>query len=282
MSGDAKEDVPLRDGDVLTIRQSPGWNDIGAKIAVKGEVQHPGTYGIHPGERLSSVLERAGGFDSQAYPYGAVLMRREVRDLEMKSHLELVRRVKSEQVVLKALPETDQDQKNAKLTAIAETETTLTQLEEVPPIGRVVVHIRSDIKKWKNTVADVPVRDGDVLIIPKKADYVTVTGQVYNATAVSYQPGRSAKWYLSQAGGLTGLADKNGVFVIRADGSVVAAKNSNTGWLSGDPLNAVLKPGDSVVVPEKPPKVGGRNWQMLFQTAQVASSVALAVAYIHP
>jgi protein involved in polysaccharide export with SLBB domain len=200
----------------------------------------------------------------------------------MKSHLELVRRVKSEQVVLKALPETDQDQKNAKLTAIAETETTLTQLEEVPPIGRVVVHIRSDIKKWKNTVADVPVRDGDVLIIPKKADYVTVTGQVYNATAVSYQPGRSAKWYLSQAGGLTGLADKNGVFVIRADGSVVAAKNSNTGWLSGDPLNAVLKPGDSVVVPEKPPKVGGRNWQMLFQTAQVASSVALAVAYIHP
>jgi len=37
-----------------------------------------------------------------------------------------------------------------------------------------------------------------------------------------------------------------------------------------------------VVVPEKPPKIGGVNWQAIMQTAQVASSVALAVAYIHP
>jgi polysaccharide export outer membrane protein len=282
LSGDTSADIPLRDGDVLTIRQAPGWNDLGAMVTLKGEVQHPGTYGIRPGERLSSVLARAGGFDSQAYPYGAVLMRREVRDLEMRAHLELVQRVKTEQVSLKALPETDQDQKNAKLTAIAQTETALTQLEETPPIGRVVVHIRPDIKSWKNSVADVPVRDGDVLLIPKKADYVTVTGQVFNATAVSFQPGRSARWYLNQSGGLTPLAEKNGVFVIRADGSVVAAKNSNSGWLSGDPLSTVLKPGDSVIVPEKSPKIGGRNWQTLMQSAQVASSVALAVAYIHP
>jgi polysaccharide export outer membrane protein len=282
MTGDTNEDISLHDGDVLTIRQSPGWNDRGAMITLKGEVLHPGTYGIRPGEKLSSVLERAGGFGPQAYPYGALLTRRDVRDLEMKSHLELVQRVKVEQVGLKALPETDPDQKNAKLTAIAQTETTLTQLEETAPIGRVVVHIKSEIKDWKNTPADVPVRDGDVLVIPKKADYIVVTGQVFNATAVSYRPNHSAKWYLGQSGGLTPLADKSAVFVIRADGSVIAAKNNNTGWLSGDPLNAVLRPGDSIIVPEKAPKIGGRNWQTLMQTAQVASSVALAVAYIHP
>ena len=282
MTGDTNEDISLHDGDVLTIRQNPGWNDRGAMITVKGEVQHPGTYGIRPGEKLSSVLERAGGFGPQAYPYGALLTRRDVRDLEMKSHLELVQRVKVEQIGLKALPETDPDQKNAKLSAIAQTETTLTQLEETAPIGRVVVHIKSDIKDWKNTPADVPVRDGDVLVIPKKADYIVVTGQVFNATAISYRPNHSAKWYLGQSGGLTPLADKNAVFVIRADGSVIAAKNNNGGWLSGDPLNAVLRPGDSIIVPEKAPKIGGRNWQTLMQTAQVASSVALAVAYIHP
>jgi protein involved in polysaccharide export with SLBB domain len=282
MEGDASADVPLRDGDVLTIRQSPGWNDLGAMVTLKGEVQNPGTFGIHPGERLSSVIERAGGFDPQAYPYGAVLMRRDVRNLEMKSHDELLQRVKAEQVALKALPEGDEDQKNAKLTAIAQTETALTDLEENAPIGRVVIHIRTNLKEWRNTNADVPMQDGDVLVIPKKADYVTVTGQVFNATAISYQPGRSAKWYLGQAGGLTPLAEKNGVFVIRADGSVVAAKNVNTGWFSGDPLTAVLRPGDSIVVPEKSPKIGGRNWQNLMQSAQVASAVALAVAYIHP
>src|SRR5437588_3597732 len=90
MNGDQKTDVPLRDGDILTIRQLPRWADIGASMTVRGEVLHAGTYGIAAGERLSSVLSRSGGFGSEAYPYGAVLMRREVRELEMKSHMELV------------------------------------------------------------------------------------------------------------------------------------------------------------------------------------------------
>ncbi len=282
MNGDPKTDVPLRDGDILTIRQLPRWTDIGASITVRGEVLHPGTYGIGPGERLSSVLARSGGLGPEAYAYGAVLMRREVRDLEMKAHMELVQRVKAEQVTLKALPDTDADQKNAKLTAIGQTEATLAQLQASAPIGRVVMHISPDMKSWQNTTADVPVRDGDVLIVPKKAGYVMVNGQVFNPTAISYRSGYSAKWYLSQAGGVTQLADKKAVFVIRADGSVIAAKNNSTGWWGGDPMSATLRAGDMIVVPEKAPKIGGRNWALIMQSAQMASSVALAVAYIHP
>jgi protein involved in polysaccharide export with SLBB domain len=283
MNGETNENIPLHHGDVLTIRQTPGWNDIGAMVAVRGEVQHPGSYGIKPGEHLSSVLTRAGGFDPQAYPYGAVLMRREVLDLEMKSHMELVQRVKAEQVTLKALPETDADQKNAKLTAIGQTEATLAQLQASAPIGRVVIHIQPDMKAWQNTAADVPVRDGDVLFVPKKAGYVMVNGQVFNPTAISYRPGHSAQWYLSQAGGYTQLADKKAAFVVRADGSVIAAANNNSGgFWGGSPMSATLRAGDSIVVPEKAPKIGGRNWALIMQSAQLASSVALAVAYIHP
>jgi hypothetical protein len=36
------------------------------------------------------------------------------------------------------------------------------------------------------------------------------------------------------------------------------------------------------VVPEKAPKIGTRNWGLLLQSAQVASSVALTVAYLKP
>ena len=282
MNGDPKTDVPLRDGDILTIRQLPRWTDIGASMTVRGEVLHAGTYGIEPGERLSSVLARSGGFGPEAYPYGAVLMRREVRELEMKSHMELVERVKAQQVTLKALPETDADQKNAKLTAVGQTEATIAQLQASAPIGRVVMHISPDMKAWQNTAADVQVRDGDVLFVPKKAGYVMVNGQVFNPTAVSYRPGHSAKWYLSQAGGVTQLADKKAVFVIRADGSVIAAKNNSSGWWAGDPMSTSLRAGDMIVVPEKAPKIGGRNWASIMQSAQLASSVALAVAYIHP
>jgi protein involved in polysaccharide export with SLBB domain len=281
-SGESHETVTLNDGDVLTIRKNPGWSDIGAMITVKGEVEHPGTYGIKPGDRLSSILARAGGFNSEAYPYGAVLMRREVRELEMKAHSQMVERLKAEQINLKSLPESEPEQKNQKLNAIAQSETALTQLQANTPIGRVVVHVQSDIKEWRNTPADVAVRDGDVLVVPKRPGYVLVNGQVFHPTAVSYQNGRSAKWYMSQAGGLTQIADKNAVFVVRADGSVLSAKGNKEGFFSGNPLNSTLRAGDTVVIPEKAPKIGGRNWSTIFQAAQVASSVAIAVAYLHP
>jgi protein involved in polysaccharide export with SLBB domain len=281
-AGDTTENKLLRDGDVLTIPQNPGWNDVGASVTVRGEVQHPGPFGIRPGEKVSSVLERAGGFNSQAYPYGAVLMRRDVRELQLNARTEMIRRLKEEEVHLRALPETDAEQRNAKLTALGETETTSQQLQANPPVGRVVIHIQHDLHAWKNTSSDVAIRDGDVLVIPKKADYITVNGQVFNPTAVSYRPGRSAKWYLSQAGGMTQLANKKAVFVIRADGSVLASKNNSSAFWSGDPLNVALKPGDSVVVPEVAPRIGTRNWQNLFQAGQLAASAALAVAYIHP
>jgi len=281
LSGDVNENVSLKNGDVLAIRQIPQWNDLGASVTVKGEVQHPASYGVEPGERLSSVLKRCNGFTPEAYPYGAVLLRQEVREVEMKSHLELVNRLKAEQDYLKAMPESDDGQKQAKLTAIAQTDTTLEQLEATPPVGRVVIHIPSDLKHLAKTPADIQLRDGDVLIIPKKANYVVVSGQVFNPTAVSYVPGRSAKWYLSQSGGFTQIADKSAVFVLRADGSVLSAKN-NSGFWFGDPMSSVLKPGDSIVVPEKAPKLAPRNWTALMQAAQVASSAALTVAYIHP
>ncbi|HEY6339368.1 MAG TPA: SLBB domain-containing protein [Candidatus Sulfotelmatobacter sp.] len=281
LSGDVNENIPLRNGDVLAVRRLPQWNDLGASVTVGGEVQHPATYGIEPGERLSSVLMRCSGFTPEAYPYGAVLIRREVREVEMRSHIELVNRIKAEEGYLKTLPEGDADQKNAKLTAIARTETALNQLEATAPVGRLVIHIPPDPKKLAKTPADTPLRDGDVLIIPKKTNYVVVSGEVFNPTAVSFLPGRNAKWYLSQSGGLTQIADKSAVFVVRADGSVLSARN-NSGFWSGDPMNAVLKPGDSIVVPERAPKVAPRNWAALLQAAQVASSAALTIAYIHP
>jgi len=284
LSGDANEDITLRNGDVLTIRQIPQWNNLGASVVVRGEVQHPAPYGIQPGEKLSSVLRRTGGFTAQAYPYGAVLLRREVRELQMTSHFELLQRVKAQETYLKSLPDGDADQRNAKLTAVAQAETARQQLEAAAPKGRIVIHIPSNLKtleSFARTPADITLQDGDELIVPKKTNYVLVGGQVYNPTAVTYLPGKSAKWYLSQAGGVTQMADKSAAFVVRADGSVLAAKNNSTFW-SGDPLNAVLKPGDSIVVPEKAPKIAPRNWGQILQAAQVASSAALTIAYIHP
>src|SRR5258708_24541609 len=142
----------------------------------------------------------------------------------------------------KYLPDATTDEKTNKLNAIAKTDSTTTQLSTNPPIGRVVIHIQSDIKRWKNTPADVALRDGDILMIPKKANVVTVNGQVFNPTAISAQSGRSAKWYLSQAGALTPIADKKAVFVIPAARSILSSKNNGGGFFSRDSLAPTLPP----------------------------------------
>lgn len=263
--------LALNNGDVLTIRQVPGWEDLGASISVRGEVVHPGSYGIRPGERLSSVLTRAGGFGPNAYPYGALLMRSEVQKLEQRSYGELVQRVREQQASLKltATSATDPDQKLSAESALVQWQTTIDNLTSSPPTGRVTIQVSSHISSWANTSRDITLRAGDILVIPKRPSYVLVQGQVYGPTAVAYRPGKSARWYLMQAGGTTNMANRRAIFVIRADGTVVG----NHASLFGDALNVPLQPGDMVVAPEK--ALGGPPiWKTLFQNAQVLSSIA--------
>jgi len=274
LAGDFDRDLALRDGDTLTIRKISGWDDRGASISVRGEVRHPGVFGIEPGERLSSVIERAGGFSASAYPYGIVFQRYEVRDQEERSQRSLIQRVQEEQQSLNQLPDNDSNQKAVKLATIAQWQHVLDNLESNPPIGRLVIHINSNIRAWRNTNEDIAVRAGDVLIVPKTPNFVLVSGQVYNPTAIAYRPGRSARWYLNQGGGPTHIADKKAIFVIRADGAVLSSQAVDSLW-NGDPLRTSLQPGDTVVVPEK---AVGRSiaWQSVFLAGQVASSVVSA------
>jgi protein involved in polysaccharide export with SLBB domain len=273
LANDPNSNLALNNGDVLTIRQLPGWNDLGASITLKGEIRHPGTYGICPGERLSSVLERAGGFSPEAYPYGALLQRSQVREMESKEQAELLTRLRDSQTSLELLPETDSKQKTAKEMAVQQAQSSIEQLSASPVLGRVTIRISSQIDRWKNTAADVEIRAGDTLVVPKRPSYVMVTGQVFNPTAVSFHPGKSANWYLGQSGGPTQLGNKKGIFVIRADGTVIGSRR---GIWSGESLSASLQPGDTVVVPERA-IAGGPQWQNVLLTAQTASSIASAV-----
>jgi protein involved in polysaccharide export with SLBB domain len=270
LAGEPDTDVRLHDGDVLTIRQLAGWNDIGSTIAVTGEVVHPGTYGIQEGERLSTVLARAGGLRADAYPYGAILQRAQVRDLEQKNHSQLVRQIQEQGAALK---ETAQVDPVTKESAFLQWKSTLEKLQNTPPSGRMVIHISGNPKRWANTPADIQVRAGDVIYIPKKPTFVMVDGSVYNPTAITYKPGKSAGWYLSQAGGPTAMANKKAIFVIRADGSVVGG---NGGLFTGGALSAALQPGDMVVVPDKA-FGGGVTWRNTLQVAQLVSAVGIAV-----
>ena len=271
---DSSADVELKPGDVLTIHQLSGWNDIGASVTLKGEVTYPGVYGIQEGERLSSVLKRAGGFTAASYPTGAILLRSQVRELEEKSRGELIRQIEMTSGGAKISPSItgNQDQVQTLQLVAQQQQQVLQRLKTQPPSGRLVIKISTDIASWENTIADIDLRAGDVIAVPKKPSFILVTGQVYNGTGITYVPGKNAGWYLRRAGGPTDMANRKEIFVIKANGSVIGRRSNE--WYQGDVLSTVMQPGDVVVVPQK--IVGGSMaWRNMLATAQVLSSIAI-------
>ncbi len=269
LTGEPDTDVVLKPGDVLTISQIGGWMDIGGAINVMGELLHPGRYGIQQGERLSAVLKRAGGFSADAYPYGAVLERAQVREFSAKNRDEMIARL--------------QDQSGTGRTGTAASASTsrqsqqlVQQIKQIQPSGRLLIHINSDIAKWENTPADVEVRPGDSITVPKRPNFVMVAGQVYNSAAITFSKGKHAGWYLRQAGGPTSAANKKDIFVIRANGTVVGKGSGE--WWSGNVMNALLQPGDTVYVPDK--VSGSGVLKNAGQYVQIISGVAVAASVI--
>jgi len=229
LDGDKSADIVLKPGDVVSIRRLAGWQDIGSSVTINGEVEHAGSYGIEQGERLSSVLKRAGGFRASAYPAAAVLERLQVRELSEQARQQMIQRIETTPVDFKPGAMSTQAATDMQQSLQKQREQVLTSLRRHPASGRLVINISSDISRWENTSADVELRAGDTLVIPKRPNFVMVGGQVYNPTAISYVPAKNMGWYLQKAGGATPYGNKKQIYVLRADGSVVAHGSS---WLA--------------------------------------------------
>jgi protein involved in polysaccharide export with SLBB domain len=275
LAGDADADPALKPDDVVTIHQLAGWKDVGASVVIKGEVMYPGTYGIEEGEKLSSLLQRAGGYRTMAYPEGAVLERVQVRELAEKSKLQLIQEVEnSGQNVKFPANASAQDQAALMASISQQQENAVKALRQQPASGRLVINITKDIRKWRNTSNDIELRSGDVLTIPRMPNFVLVTGQVYNPAALAYTPGVSAATYLREGGGPTDMANKKNIYIIRANGSVVGHVGHASLW-SGSTLSVALRPGDTIVVPQKVVG-GGHAWKDTLDTVELVSSLAIA------
>lgn len=273
---DRAADVALKSGDILTIHQISGWSDIGASVNIDGEVAYPGSYGLQEGEHLSSVLRRAGGLRSTAYADGAILVRSQVKELEEKSREELIRQIETTSASARLAPSLSGQNETALLQAAAQQQNDVLQrLRNQPASGRLVIHISSDIESWANTPADIELRSGDVLTVPKRPGFILVSGQVYNASAITFVPGKTAGWYLQHAGGANDVANNKEIFIVRANGSVIGKRSG--GMFSAGVLSSHLSPGDVIVVPQK--IIGGSLiWRNLLTVAQITSSIAITAA----
>jgi polysaccharide export outer membrane protein len=272
LRGDPAADVLLQPYDVLTIKELPEWASR-ESVVLRGEVRFPGSYPIRRGETLRSVLERAGGLTSLAFVRGAVFTREEIRQREAQQTRDLTDRLRRDLAAV-AIQMTQAAQLGNSTQSTFAAQGLLDQLQEARPIGRLVIDLDRVIAGQLGSQTDVVLRDGDELLIPKLRQEVTVIGEVQNSTAHLFRSGLSRADYIALSGGMTNRADSKRIYVVRADGSVVAGKG---GWLGGR-NNIVVQSGDTIVVPldvERLPPLP--LWQavtgILYNTAVALSAI---------
>ena len=261
LQGDPSQNLVLEPNDRLLVRRIPDYN-ARMQVVVHGEVRFPGTYTIRKGETLSSLLQRAGGFTSQAYLRGAVFTRRSLKKIQRQRLDRLIS--EQEQEIYRTAADIaggalSADELKSAQTLLESRKKLVAKLKQMPVLGRMVVHL-SPLRKLRGSVYDIQLVDGDQLTIPDNPHSVTVLGQVYNPVSMTYRPGKTVSWYLDQVGGTTAQANPSQMFIVRADGTVVSKAQSGMGlrwdrenwrWVVGGFNVTPLYPGDTLLVPEK-------------------------------
>lgn len=205
---------------------------------------------------MSSLIERVNGFTPEAYLRAAQFTRVSTRKSQQEAIERLIEDLELEvaeraQEVTGALSKEDIEANKQLLDA---RRSLIAKLKKARAKGRVVIRL-AEADKLRGTASDILLEDGDRLEVPEKQNVVNVVGRVFNPTGVVYDPANDRLgYYLDTVGGPTKSADRDQIFLIRADGSVVTKENvGGSFFVFGEHglMSARVEPGDSIVVPEK-------------------------------
>jgi polysaccharide export outer membrane protein len=272
LRGDPSANIQLQPFDDLSVKELSQW---GARqsVLLEGEVRFPGRYTIKNGETLKSVIERAGGLTQFAFPEGSIFTREELKVREQEQLDMLTQRMQTDLATM-ALQGAAAGLGGSGNT-LSVGQSLLGQLKSAKAVGRLVINLPLLMREQLGSSDDVVLRDDDRLIVPKLQQQVTVIGEVQSTTSHLYRPDLSRDEYISLSGGMTRRADHSKIYVVRANGSVVA--NTGSRWFQQ--TSVPIRPGDTIVVPlntEKLPPLP--FWQAV---TGILYNVAIAAAAVH-
>ena len=228
--------------DLLTIRQVPQWSQQ-ETITIEGEVRFPGRFAILRGDTLAAVIQRAGGLTDLAFEEGVVFTRKSLQEREAKQIEALTDRLERDLAALALQNAQAPGQTGAQSLSVGQG--LLAELRNTKPVGRLAIDLPQVLTAEPGSSADILLKNGDRLVVPRRSQEVTVLGEVQTVTSLLYQPDLTRNDYVNLSGGLTQKADKSRIYVVRANGQVVASSNSS--WFRSDKNQ--IRPGDTIVVP---------------------------------
>jgi protein involved in polysaccharide export with SLBB domain len=262
-TGEEVQDLLLRPRDQVTVRSE---SQAIKTVTLSGEVKRPGSYVVRHGERLSSVILRAGGFTDKAFLKGANFHRRSIHDAEKKRLEQFI--LEQEERILTDKPailqEVSLSDAQTRQLQVAEKREQLRVVASRVSLGRVVIHL-DELEKFEGSASDLMLEDGDSLSVPQEPAAVLIMGSVRNPTAILHQEGQDVEYYINRSGGFSETAERKETYVIKADGSAI------TGFLRLRDVGA----GDAIVVP---PRTKERNFNWIKDVATVAGQTVLGLA----
>ncbi|MDJ0387670.1 SLBB domain-containing protein [Roseomonas sp. E05] len=273
--------LDLRSRNFAAIRLSPrdgiriprGFGDRDAgPVTLAGEFLRPGIYDIRRGERLSELIARAGGLSPQAYPYGAVFTRESVRQRQQEGFARTARELEQSLIQVAAGQAVAGSRAGSMDLggAITAGRELASALRDARAAGRMVVEANPVILAARPEL-DVLLEPGDLIVIPKRPNEVTVVGAVLNPGSLQFSTGWKANDYVRASGGQQRFADGSRAFVVLPNGQSVPAGLG--AWQAGGPP---IPPGSLVVVPQDPSPY--ETWGFVRDLTQTLGQISISAA----
>lgn len=214
-------DFVLQPYDEVFVRRSPGYFEQ-QTVSVEGEVQFEGSFTLSTkSQRLSEIIQRAGGLNQFAYPRGTKLIRRMTRDEQEQAQL----------VLQTAQRNSGKDSIDISKLALQTDYAVGIELEQA--------------LKSPGSNSDPILRADDRIIVPRYDNTVKINGEVMYPNTVYYKDGKGIDYYIDQAGGVTSMGKKSKAFIIYMNGMVARASSKYK-----------PEPGCQIVVPTKKQRKG--------------------------
>ncbi|PKN17318.1 MAG: hypothetical protein CVU71_16175 [Deltaproteobacteria bacterium HGW-Deltaproteobacteria-6] len=289
LEGDPVSNVVLQPYDRLLVKRIPDWGAM-KFVTISGEFRFPGRYAVHKGEKLSSLIERAGGYTPNAYLRGSMFIRQSVKELQQQNLEDIAKRMEREllvsgsQAVSKAL---SAEEIKAKEVEMAQKQKFIEALKALKAQGRMTIQL-ANVRLLKGSEYDIELEDGDRLHIPQRNNVVTVMGAVFSQASYIYSDQWNYQDYIGMAGGYSRYADEASTFVIKVDGS---ARKLGRGFLEWNGTRSRweftafgekvkdIEPGDVIIVPEQFERIAWlrelRDFTQILMNTAVVTAVVL-------
>ena len=265
---DSLRDVAVGPGDIVRFNPRFSDRDVGS-VFLTGEFKRPGVFSIRRGERLSELITRAGGLTEQAYPLGTVFTRARVRQQETMAFERLALDLESglaEALTSGTVERTSSDPQ----AVVAAVQELANKLRRAEPVGRVVVEADPTVLGVSPEL-DTILEPGDAILIPKRPNSVTVSGEVLSPGTIQFRAGKTVDQYIDGAGGFSRTADDGRTFIVLPNGEAQRVAVSSWNYTA-----VHLPPGSTIIVPRDPKPF---DWTTFSITAtDILSKLAITAA----